>query len=393
MIIFGAGVIGEATLYACRKAGMPVECFIDDRIRKPVGGVEVHFFKDLWIYPKETLIYLTSPNIADMIEPLEKAGYKNWQSCGAVLKDFDISEYEFQSINGSNEESRYSHEHIKYLIRTCLHHHENHANPERLTVQSVDLMITEKCTMKCRDCSNLMQYYETPENADLNQMFSMIDGLCSKMDEIYEFRVIGGEPFVHKEIHSVVQYLCAMRNVRKVSIFTNATIVPREHQWFALQHEKVRFFITDYDELSRNIRPLVTALHERDIAYVSEKANGWTDCASLEKHNRTHAENEDIWGKCCAKNLATLADGRLYRCPFAANAFKLRAVPDYKGDYLVVEKAGREDILQFLRSKRFLDTCDHCNGRSYNATVIKAGIQTKTPLKYKKYEIVEEHGA
>ena len=385
MIIFGAGVIGEATLHACRAKGIPVDCFVDDRVTGPLYGVDVITTSELGdIYGRAAGIYLTSPNIEDMITPLEKMGFKAWKSCGEVLEGFDMSKADFSK--GNNTE--YSIEHIKYLVSTALHHHQNYLHPEKLSVQSVDLMITEKCSMKCKDCSNLMQYYEHPENADLDQMYAMIDGLCSKMDEIYEFRVIGGEPFMHKDLHTVVSYASSKPNVLKVSIFTNATIVPREHQWEALTHEKVRLFITDYDELSRNIKPLVSELDKRGIAYVSEKANNWTDSASLEKHNRTVEENERLFEQCCAKNLATLADGKLYRCPFAANAAKLKAVPDYQEDYLVVSEATRDSIKSFLRGKTYIKTCDHCNGRSYGDKVITPAIQTKKPLKYRKYDLV-----
>ncbi len=394
MIIFGAGIIGEVTLHAARAHHIPIECFVDDRIEGELLGVPIIRTEELQsAYPPDTAFYLTSPNIQDMIAPLERLEYRNWKSCGEVLQGFDVSGLQFKAINGSNKDSLYSTEHVKFLIRTCLHHHENYTRPERLTVQSVDLMITERCSMKCRDCSNLMQYYEHPENGDLAQMLAMIDGLCAGMDEIYEFRVIGGEPFMHKELHLVVAHACAHPKVQKVSVFTNATIMPREHQWAAFQHEKVRFFITDYDALSRNRDGLLAALDERGIPYVSEKANGWTDCATLEKHNRTKPEQEKIFSQCCAKNLATLADGRLYRCPFAANAAKLQAVPDYRGDYLVVADSGREQIRSFLRDKTYIDTCDHCAGRSYGAPVIVPAVQTKKPLAYVKYTREELHGA
>jgi hypothetical protein len=143
--------------------------------------------------------------------------------------------------------------------------------------------------------------------------------------------------------------------------------------------------------MSRNRQKLVAGLEERGIAYVSEKANGWTDCASLEKHNRTVKENEALWSKCCAKNLATLADGRLYRCPFAANAAKLQAVPDYKSDYLVVSDIQPGELRSFLRDKTYIETCDHCNGRSYGDTVITPALQTKVPLTYIKYARHELH--
>lgn len=386
MIIFGAAVIGEATLYACRAKGISVECFVDHRIVGQVAGVDVMTLAEARRRYPYSACYLTSPNIADMIAPL--AGVP-WRSCGALLRDFDISGIKFQSINGSNQSSRYSTEHVKYLIRTCLHLHDNYMHPEQLTVQSIDLVVTERCSMKCKDCGNLMQYYERPQNAELNEMLTSIDKMCVEMDEIHEVRVIGGEPFMNKEVHLVVEKLTQAEKIKKVSIFTNATIVPREHQWPAFQHQKVRFFITDYDDLSRNIRPLVSELERRGIAYVSEKANGWTDCASLEKHNRTTRENELLWTQCCAKNLATLADGRLYRCPFSANAAKLRAVPDYKEDYLDVAGSSRDEIRRFLREKTYIETCDHCNGRSYGDQVITPAMQTAKPLTYRKYA----HGA
>ena len=395
MIIFGAGILGEVTLYACSAKGIPVECFVDHRIVGPLLGLEVLTLKQAIEKHRGAVFYLTSPNIADMIYPLEVLGVPEWRwkSCGAVIHDFDVSGIDFLSINGSNKSSKYSTEHVKYLIRTCLHHHDNYMHPELLAVQSIDLIITERCSMKCRDCSNLMQYYERPENADLNEMLATIDSISEKMDEIYEVRVIGGEPFMNKEVHLVVEALTAQEKIKKVSIFTNATIVPRETQWEALRHEKVKFFITDYDELSRNIRPLVAELEKRKIAYVSEKANGWTDCAALNKHNRTWDEQTSIFTACCAKNLATLADGRLYRCPFSANAAKLQAVPDYKEDYLVIAETNREEIRTFLREKTWINACDHCNGRSYDAEVITPAIQVKTPLKYIKYPPKALHSA
>lgn len=386
MMIFGAGIVGEATLHACRARGIEVECFLDNRIRGRLLGVPI--IKEDALEGQHSF-YLTSPNIQDMIDPLKRLGYEDWKSCGDVLRDFDISGIDFQSINGSNESSKYTTEHAKYLIRTCLHHHDNYMRPEKLSVQNIDLIITERCSMKCKDCSNLMQYYEKPENADLNEMIQTIDSICEKMDEIYEFRVIGGEPFMNKEIHLVVEKLTSKVNVHKVSIFTNATIVPREHQWEAFRHEKVRFFITEYLQ-SRNLAPLIEALKERGIPYVSEQANGWTDCAALDKHDRTHKEQEAIFEACCAKNLATLHDGMLFRCPFSANAAKLKAIPDYTEDYLVVRTASSEQIRSFLRDKPFINACDHCNGRSYGDAVITPGIQTKIPLRYFKYGAIAQ---
>lgn len=382
MIVFGAGAVGEVTLLAARKLGLPVECIADDRVKEFLLGTPI-VHTDCLDCDAGTEFYLTSPNIEDMILRLRELRITNWRSCGEIIRKVDISALDMGGCS-------YPVDHMKYLVRTALHHHDNYLHPERLTVQSVDLIVTERCSMKCRDCSNLMQYYEAPENADLNETLQSIDDLAARMDEIYEVRVIGGEPFMNRDWHIIVEKLTQEPKIQKVSIFTNATIVPRENQWASLEHDKVRLFITDYDALSRNIRPLVAALEERKIAYVSEKANDWTDCASLQKHGRTVAENESLWTACCAKNLATLADGKLYRCPFSANAFKLGAVPDYKDDYLVVGESNRPQIERFLRAKTYIETCDHCTGRSYGAPLITPAVQAAKPLTYHKYR---QHGA
>lgn len=382
MIVFGAGVVGEAVVQACRTKDIPVACVLDDRVTGSCQGVPI--LRTEMLNGFEGPIYLTSPNIDDMVQKLKVLGRTDWRSFKELVEDIDLSTLDWKG-------HKYSVEHIKYLVRTALHHQDNYLHPERLTVQSVDLVITERCSMKCKDCANLMQYYERPENADLNETLQSIDDLCSKMDEIYEVRVIGGEPFMNKELHLIVEAVTKKENVRKVSIFTNATIMPREHQWPSLKHPKVYFFITEYLQ-SRALQPLVAELTRKGIAYVSEKANDWTDSGSLDKRNRSKEENEQVFAECCAKNLATLADGYLYRCPFAAHARKLGATPLYEEDFREVSKVGKEAIRSFLRDKTMIETCDHCNGRSYGQKVIEAAIQTKIPLKYRKYELKAVHG-
>ena len=42
-------------------------------------------------------------------------------------------------------------------------------------------MITEKCTLKCKDCANLMQFYESPINIDLKEVQLILDNLLKKL--------------------------------------------------------------------------------------------------------------------------------------------------------------------------------------------------------------------
>jgi len=385
IIIFGAGILGEILFHACAAAGIKIDCFCDDKVSGAFCGLEVLHTSELTAKYPDTVFFIASANIKDMVDRLKDLGYSKWYSCGLLLRDFDLSQVDWGASTSSVD-------YMEYLINTCVLCHDNYMNPEKLFVQSVDIIITERCSLKCRDCSNLMQYYKRPENSSLEEMLRTIEVFCSYMDEVHEFRVIGGEPFMNKDFHLIVNKLIFEPKIQKIAIYTNGTILPHEAQMSSLQNDKVSLFITDYGHLSRKLNELTQELQRRGIAFYVDKAQGWTDCASLHRHHRTAAQQEDIFKQCCAKNLATLSDGKLYRCPFAANASRLMAVPDYTGDYVNFLEMPlnamdtmeiKKRIRSFLVEKTYLETCDHCNGRPYGASVITPAIQIDKPLDYK----------
>lgn len=392
-IIFGAGILGEILFHACCIAGIKIDCFCDDKGPGTFCGLDMFHTSELPVKYQDAVFFIASSYIKDMVDRLTDLGYSKWHSCGLLLRDLDLSQVKLS-------DSSYSVDRMEYLISTCLLCHDNFMNPDKLFVQSVDIVITERCSLKCKDCSNLMQYYKKPLNSSLDEMLHTIDLFCSYMDEVYEFRVIGGEPFMNKDFHLIVNKLINEPKVKKIAIYTNGTILPREAQLESLQNDKVSLYITDYGHLSTKLNELTQKLESMGIAFFASKAQGWTDCASLHKHRRTVEQQENIFKQCCAKNLATLSDGKLYRCPFAANASRLNAVPDYAGDYInfldmplnsIDAMDTKKRIRSFFVEKTYLETCDHCNGRPYGAPVITPAVQIDKPLDYKLYsEVITE---
>ena len=133
---------------------------------------------------------------------------------------------------------------------------------------------------------------------------------------------------------------------------------------------------------------------DNKIAYHILEVNEWLDCSKIIKHNRGVEENKEVYRKCCAKNMATLSDGKLFRCPYAANAARLRAVPDYKEDYmdLFTESLTESDIQEtknkmkdYFLKKEYLETCDFCSTRPLAGSTVEPAIQLTKPLPYKKY--------
>ena len=386
VIIFGAGIVGEVLFHACVNAGIRVECFCDNNINKTKTtkcNINVVHTLNLKAKYKDAVFLISAADIKDVAEQLHVLGYSKWYAGGPLLSKFDLSQHQFSAPI----------DFVEYAVGTCLLCHDSYLTPDKLFVRSVDIVITERCSLKCRDCSNLMQYYKKPEDSSVEELLRAIDSFCTIIDKVNEFRVIGGEPFLNRGIHLILKRLIDEPKVKNIVIYTNGTIVPKDEQIECLRNDKILILITDYGALSRKLNSLTEIFLRNNIVFYKQKAQGWTDCAGLKRHFRSFEQQKRIFTNCCAKNTITLSKGKLYRCPFSANAARLSAVPNNKSDYIdlfqePLDAAGiretKSKVRGYLLYKNYLETCDYCNGRSFGAIEIQPAIQTREPLEYEQ---------
>ena len=161
------------------------------------------------------------------------------------------------------------------------------------------------------------------------------------INNINEFRVLGGEPFVNKKINEVIDKLVSYDNVERIVIYTNGTITPKGENLSCLKHEKVMLDIKNYGSLSRNYERLIKTLEENNILYAA-KIPTWTDSGRiLPYQKRSDDDLKHMFANCCVNDILTLLNGKLYRCPFSANATNLNAIPYDEDD--VINLSGNND--------------------------------------------------
>jgi organic radical activating enzyme len=385
VVIFGARLVGRCLLKRCQELNIKVHCFCDDNINRtkmPLDGVPVlHSSAAQLLFPN-AMIIISAADIRDVRKRVIDLGWTQWISAIDMLQTFDPYQYNWGTTNPGF---------VKYTVDTCLLCQSNALQENKVFMRSIDIVVTERCSMKCKECSNLMQYYKQPKTYSWEEMEKSIAKFLEIVDEVNEARVIGGEPLVNKECHKVVKMLNDSNKIHKTLVYTNATIAPRDEQMLDYKNTKTIFYITDYGtELSKNKPKMIEQLEKHGITYYVNPAQNWTKCSTLDKKNRTDEANRIIFEACCSKNTTTLLDGVLYRCPFSANADKLRSIPDFPQDRLDLNKLGTEEtkktIKPWLLDKDFIEACDHCNGRSFDDPEIVAAEQVNKPLDYFQYE-------
>ena len=392
IIIVTAVDEAEAVAYACRDNGITVEAICDSEKRqteKPFCGFEVIHTPTLpQRYPKARFI-IASQHIPDCVKQLSGLGYSECEfySILELLENYDVKNHQY-GISQSYMASR---------LAVCKKTHEFYFNEDKIYMRSLDVMITTKCSLKCEHCSNLMQYYVDPKHTDHEEILSALDILDENVDHISEFRVIGGEPLMNKDWADIVNGISEKNSEARIDIYTNATISPKDEQLESFQGKNVNFIITDYGELSYNIDKMIEKLTKYNISFNRQQNNRWIDCSSIRHHKRSASQLEEVFKQCCVKYVYTLLHGKIYRCPFIANAANLNAIPDNPANYVDLlsdQDNIKQKIRRLVKEAKFFPACDFCDGRPYDPSsklgydgkgMIPMGEQVSSPLPYKVY--------
>ena len=320
IIIVAAVREAEAIAYACKDLGVVVSAFCDTEKRKTFDK-----FCDLEVihtpilkerFPKARFI-LASQHILDVSDQLTGMGYDEFYSALEILDSFDVSKHEYH-ISQSYMESR-----ISVYKKT----HSVYFDENKIYMRSLDVMITTKCSLKCANCSNLMQYYTSPTNSLHEGTLDAIEIINQNVDDISEFRIIGGEPLMNKDWAYIVKGILEKNPNRNIFIYSNGTIAPKDEHLKLFDGQNVNFIVTDYGKLSRNINKLTDKLEEHGITYVRTPPENWIDCSSLKHHKRSVSDLKEVFKQCCEKYVYTHLNGKIYRCPFLDNADNLNAIP------------------------------------------------------------------
>lgn len=257
--------------------------------------------------------------------------------------------------------------------------------PKFCMIPRVDLVLTTKCSLKCRYCANLMQYYKNPYNVDLCKIKESIQALLFGVDYVRTIYVLGGEPFLYPDLDEVLSFLIKQKKVGEICIVTNGTILPNNKKLInVMKHKKIFVRISDYRELSKKKYALTKLCKNEKISYTVMKQGRWYNCGNIQSRKRNSTELQKRYDE-CATLCRSILNGKLHYCPRAAHLYDLSGI-GAKDDYIDLLACSKltlkKEIRAFLTNKKVIQACNYCDIRSegYEENKIKPAIQTKNVL-------------
>lgn len=252
---------------------------------------------------------------------------------------------------------------------------------DKYIISRVAVSVTNQCSLKCRDCNNLMPYCKEKFTIDVKEQIRDLEKLLYYADGIINVEVIGGEPFVYRQLPELLQYLCDMPKIKFIEITSNGTILPSKEILELLKNPKVCVLLSDYGKVnSEKANRTYRYLKQNQICVQNLKNREWIQGGNVEKRKKGRMRLKYEYFHCDArKDCRTLYKGRLYVCGRAPILDELELLTD-ESSFVDIRKMnadkmiGRKRLYDFFKND-YAESCAYCDCSSDFTCWIESGIQ------------------
>jgi len=371
IVLFGAALLGEVALKTLEGIGLQPACFCDNSPLKQGN----RFLGYAVISPEALKRDYVNPYV--IVCSIRYGGICK-QLCSLNITPHDARNI-FKNVDYHCAYSEPENA-VKQEIERYLQIIKVSRASDKLYIENLDLAITEKCSLRCKDCMNLSTYYRVPKDADTELLLESFGRLTDCIDGVFVVNVHGGEPFMNKDMHIIIDNLINNRTIMKIVVISNGTMVPLGKNLACLKHKKICVAIDDYKGLSRKIPKLVEIFTREGINYKLIRMDEWLDYGGLEYRSRNKENLLDIFAKC--RKCFTLLNGKLFICGRSAHGMNTGVFADEPNDYvdLINDKLSnsglRKEIYKLLYRTENITACNYCNAFNLEcAKMIKAAVQ------------------
>ena len=230
----------------------------------------------------------------------------------------------------------------------------------------IEIPITTKCTLNCKECCNLIQYYQQPYHINSTDIIDDIRKISSIAKGILQLRLLGGEPLIHPDLSNILEQILEFDNIKDIQIVTNGTLTFDE-KMLSILKKSSRFSvdISNYEEMSVKKDMLIGQLKDNHIRYITQKERiFWTAQADCAYRNRREEQLKSVLAK-CDMDCISILNGKLHLCPRSSHGMDLNIVPDNDNDYYNLRqmqsiKEARKKIYKLLNAKS-ITACNYCD--------------------------------
>jgi organic radical activating enzyme len=261
----------------------------------------------------------------------------------------------------------------------------------KCVLSKIDTVITTRCTLKCKNCNMFISHMTDQHDLDLSELKKNFDTFFESVDYVYEYTLLGGEPFLHKNIKEILTYMGERYGTRigKINLISNGTVVPAEEVLEVMEKYQVMVNISDYTHVvpyEDKLNKVERVFESHGIEYYVIPNNTWKDV--LYPSCEYHTDNPKEHMRLCGHGTHSVDGGKLYWCDPAFSAERFLGFAAREDDSLDLDLNQNNHskfdaslniikyILGDVNERGYMTICTKCAGVGWdNDNIVTAGIQ------------------
>lgn len=260
---------------------------------------------------------------------------------------------------------------------------------DKAHVMEVHTAVSTYCTFNCKNCNMFLPYYKDKFHYTFEELKENIDLLFKHVDYIYKYQLVGGEPFLNKDLERFLHYLkdTYSDKIAHIWVFSNGYVIPNQGLVQALKENECEVWLSNYENVidyKERFEQTKKTLEDNGICVQVRYNVRWTDYGFPVTPNNFSPEEASTHTALCGTTFHGLEDKRLFYCNCAWSASKTGLFEPKEDDYLELSNLERnidskKKILELCLGefeKGYHGFCCLCGGLGEdNKTSVEAGIQ------------------
>ena len=389
IILWGAGKLGSVVAHVLMSLGIDFIAFVDTNPEKHKTifcNHKVISPAELTIDHSSAVVIVSTIHRNEVIDKLKEHGYPFFDAWSLLL-EIDWNGYDYMN-------TLYMERMVNYYFWILS---RDLKLKRKYFVSDLILNITNRCTLRCEDCSTFIPFVEHPRDFNKGDIVSDAMNVIDAIGQFRELHFFGGEPLLHQEL---LDLICAFKDINSfthASIITNGTIIPSTEVVTAIKDEKrISVRISDYGKLSSKQAALMKLLTDNKIKYEIIDYKNWYKKAEIRKYNDTEAELRRKFCCCMGGSPPCISNGKLFLCKICMTLCEMNIFPESEDNYLNlvplrnIERSERNTIIrkyiERIYTDNYIDACRYCSGKvsMHYENIIPPAVQATGTLKLEK---------
>lgn len=372
VIIYGTTVGGKIIYQCLQDVGIQVDFFCDRSGKfTEFCGCPVKEPSFLCENDSYKVLNVLTRSFDSVCQYMEQIHYKKFYSCINLIKDKKAEDFKMLGCD-------------RELVTDFLEKYPIYAGRghKEIFLPSLEVFITERCTLRCRDCSHLIPRYQSPADYSIDEIIKHLQNILKVVEKISDLIILGGEPLLHKGLCRILEWGYEQEQIGYLTIVSNGSVMPDEKLLSVLEKTKTRIRLSNYGKYSIKLNDIQKTCKEKGIScFVNDEL--WTDMGRIYKHNYKKEELKEIFTDCPFSYALLLLKGKIYRCAHVAHLNNLQIIDSHVHDSVDVSEITMKNVNEKKQEMReymeveYLEGCDLCNGIKNSVQGIEPAIQVE----------------